>query len=98
VFPPCRIFPLPPRQSPFNPFERLHARRGLSATTKPCPVSVYRTGVLEKGLRTRATAIKSVSFACFSLRLKEKEVGCRAETRRFLSVVTSSCQLILSID
>jgi hypothetical protein len=70
----------------------------LSATTKPCPVSVYRTSVLEKGLRTRATAIKSVSFACFSLRLKEKEVGCRAETRRFLSVVTSSCQLILSID
>jgi hypothetical protein len=58
----------------------------LSATTKPCPVSVYRTGVLEKGLRTRATAIKSVSFACFSLRLKEKEVGCRAETRRFSSI------------
>jgi hypothetical protein len=32
------------------------------------------------------TEIKSVSFACFSLRLKEKQVGCRAETRRFLSI------------
>jgi hypothetical protein len=69
----------------------------LPATTKSCSGSVYRTCVLEKGLRTRATEIKSVSFASFSLRLKEKEVGCRAETRRFLSVINSFWQLISSI-